>query len=210
MSPEVFICPAQGLHSAETRVTEEKYGTLRDFVNEYSVSYSYQNQLGTEYRLTSTTGRASSMAVGADANPQRGDFYNATKAGGNKVATDGLTDLKLDEKPTFQGQEEYIQKWNTTIGATGITDATVYQLNSPNHKFKGQNVLYLDGHVAWTTHPYCGPNWDNIWIARKTVDPASAKPLDSIEFTSLTQYDDVATYNGTAKAAASGDSFLVP
>jgi len=205
MSPEVFICPAQGLHSSETRVTEEKYGTLRDFINEYSVSYSYQNEKGT-YRLTSTSGRAASMAVGADACPMRRDFYKATTATGTKLATDGLTDLKLAEKPTFQGQEEHIQKWNTTLGATGITKA--WQLNSPNHKFKGQNVLYLDGHVAWSNHPYCGPNWDNIWLSRKTLTTPTA--LDPNILTTLTQYDQEDSYKGTTEAAASGDSFVVP
>jgi len=205
MSPEVFICPAQGLHSAESRVVEEKYGTLRDFVNEYAVSYSYQNGKGT-YRLTSTAGRAASMAVGADASPMRRDFFKATTATGTKLATDGLTDLKLVEKPTFQGQEEYIQKWNATIGAAGITKA--WQLNSPNHKFKGQNVLYLDGHVAWSNHPYCGPNWDNIWLSRKTV--AAPTALDPNTLTTLTQYDQEDSYKGTTDAAASGDSFLVP
>jgi len=205
MSPEVFICPAQGMHSPETRVTESLYSTLRDFVNEYSVSYSYQNQLGT-YRLTSTTGRASSMAAGADGNPQRRDYFKATTATGTKLATNGLTDNKLLEKPTFQGQEEHIQKWNVTLGVAGITKA--WQLNSPNHKFKGQNVLYLDGHVAWSTHPYCGPNWDNIWIARKTV--AAPTALDPNTLTTLTQYDDDATYNGTSVSGVSDDSFLVP
>lgn len=205
LSPEVFVCPAQGLHSPETQVTEDLYSKLRDFVNEYSVSYSYQNQLGA-YRLTSTTGRASGLAVAADANPQRGDFYKSTTATGNKVTTDGLTDLKLLEKPNFQGQEEYIQKWNATLGTTGITKA--YQLNSPNHKFKGQNVLYLDNHVEWKTHPYCGPNWDNIWIARKSITSPTA--LDPNTFTTLTQYDDDTSYKGTTEAGPSGDSFLVP
>jgi len=204
LSPEVFVCPGQGLHSPETQVIEELYSKLRDFVNEYSVSYSYQDELGT-YRLTSTTGRASSLAVAADANPQRGDFYKSTTATGNKVTTDGRTDLKLAEKPTFEGQEEYIQKWNASQTG-GITKA--YQLNSPNHNSKGQNVLYLDGHVAWSTHPYCGPNWDNIWIAR--LKPGTPKPLDPNDLSTLTQYDDDTSYKGTTSAAASSDSFLVP
>ena len=202
MSPEVFVCPAQGLHSPETRVTEDLYTTLRDFVNEYAISYSYQNGFGT-YRLTSTTGRASSMAVAADANPQRRDFFNATTATGG-LGSDGLTDLALDTMG-FQGQEEHIQEWNKTL-AGNITDA--WELNSPNHKFKGQNVLYLDGHVAWSTHPYCGPNWDNIWIARESVTGGTA--LDPNDIATLQQYDDTASYDGTAETVASGDSFLVP
>ena len=203
MSPEVFICPAQGLHSAETRVTEDMYTKLRDFVNEYAVSYSYQNQLGT-YRLTSTSGRASSMAVAADANPQRRDFFNATTATVTKLGSDGLTDLALDTM-RFQGEEEHIQEWNKTLTGN-ITD--VWELNSPNHKFRGQNVLYLDGHVAWWTHPYAGPNWDNIWIARESVGSPTA--LDPNELTTLQQYNDDGSYDGTTEATPTGDSFLVP
>ena len=195
MSPEVFVCPAQGLHAPETRVIEEKYSTLRDFVNELAVSYSYQNEFGT-YRLTSTTGRASSMAVAADANPQRRDFMT--------TGSDGRTDLELDTMQ-FQGQEENIQAWNVTLAGANITDA--WEMNSPNHKFKGQNVLYLDGHVAWWTHPYAGPNWDNIWVAR---DTEATTTLDPNLITSLRDYNVDASYNGTDETTASGDSFLVP
>jgi len=203
MSPEVFICPAQGLHAAETRITEDMYTTLRDFVNEYAISYSYQNELGT-YRLTSTSGRASSLAVAADANPQRRDFFMATTVSGDKLGSDGLTDLALDTM-RFQGEEEYIQEWNQTINGN-ITDA--WELNSPNHKFKGQNVLYLDGHVSWVSHPYCGPNWDNIWLARKSV--GSPKSLDPEDLTTLRQFNETSSYNGTTEVTPTGDSFLVP
>ncbi|MGB2755248.1 MAG: type II secretion system protein [Phycisphaerae bacterium] len=195
MSPEVFVCPAQGLHAPETRVTEDLYTQLRDFVNELAVSYSYQNEFKA-YRLTSTTGRASSMAVAADANPQRRDFMT--------TGSDGLTDLALDTMG-FQGQEENIQEWNKTLAGANITDA--WELNSPNHKFKGQNVLYLDGHVAWWTHPYAGPNWDNIWVAR---DIAATDTIEPNELGTLQAYNDTASYDGTAETAASGDSFLVP
>jgi prepilin-type processing-associated H-X9-DG protein len=195
MSPSNFICPAQGLHSPETRVTEDLYTQLRDFVNELAVSYSYQNQFKA-YRLTSTTGRASTMAVAADANPQRRDFMT--------TASDGVTDLALDTMG-FQGQDANVQAWNVTLAGENITDA--WELNSPNHKFQGQNVLYLDGHVAWSTHPYCGPNWDNIWVARDTSATETIEP-DDIE--SLRAYDDEDSYDGETETGASGDSFLVP
>ena len=204
LSPEIFVCPAQSLHSPETQVTEEMYTKLRDFVNEYSVSYSYQNELGT-YRLTSTSGRAASMAVAADANPQRRDFFNATKATGTKLGSDGLTDLALDTMK-FQGQEENIQAWNTTLAGANITNA--WELNSPNHGFEGQNILFLDGHVAWSTHPYAGPNWDNIWIARKLV--TTPTPLDPNDIATIRQYNIDDSYDGKTVAGVSSDSFLVP
>ena len=36
--------------------------------------------------------------------------------------------------------------------------------NSPNHDWQGQNVLYGDAHVDWTTSPTCGSAGNNIWI----------------------------------------------
>ncbi|MGB3195530.1 MAG: hypothetical protein WBC39_09630, partial [Phycisphaerae bacterium] len=153
-SPEVFICPST---RQDPDATMPNPKAVRDFRGETFVGYSFQNVLG-EYTLTSTSGRASSMAVAADVNPMRRDFFRATTASGTKLSTDGLTDLKLLEKPTFRGQEEHIQEWNKTLSGKNITDA--WELNSPNHEFKGQNVLYLDGHIEWKSHPYCGPNWD--------------------------------------------------
>ena len=42
--------------------------------------------------------------------------------------------------------------------------------NSPNHKYEGQNVLYVDGHVAWAGTPTCGFKGDNIYYWEGT-DP---------------------------------------
>ena len=47
-----------------------------------------------------------------------------------------------------------------------------YLWNSPNHDWKGQNVLYGDGHVEWTTEPTCGHDGNNIWI-KETWNPAT-------------------------------------
>ena len=201
--PYVFVCP-----SSDHQLDDETWdpATVRDFRGETFVSYSFQNVLG-DYRLTSTSGRASSMAVAADANPMRRDFFNATTASGTKLSTDGLTDLKLLEKPTFRGQEEHIQEWNKTLSGKNITDA--WELNSPNHGFKGQNVLYLDGHIEWKSHPYCGPNWDNIWLRRRTDVSVEIDP-NNIE--TLRTYNDATSYDGKSilPADSTGDSFLVP
>jgi len=37
-------------------------------------------------------------------------------------------------------------------------------VNSPNHQFDGQNVLYLDGHVKWWARTDCGYGGDEIYI----------------------------------------------
>jgi len=45
--------------------------------------------------------------------------------------------------------------------------------NSPNHDWKGQNVLYNDGHVAWSDTVLCGHNGDNIF---RRDPPAGSTP----------------------------------
>ena len=198
MSPEIFICPGTN-QKPDVLVTDLK--SVRDFRGETFVSYSFQNVLG-EYRLTSTSGRASSMAVAADANPMRRDFRTS---GIGEKKREGVTDAYLADKPEFVGYEEYIAAWNKEAGSV----AGAWELNSPNHGFKGQNVLYLDGHVVWTIHPYSGPNWDNIWLARK---PEDGWEINENKIGTLRHSNDPASYNGrfTLPADSTGDSFLVP
>jgi hypothetical protein len=84
-----------------------------------------------------------------------------------------------------------------------------WELNSPNHTFIGQNVLYLDGHIAWTDNPWCGVNYDNIWVMRKK-DGDSNPDLEKVD--SLRSWDDPTSYDGkrTLPADSMDDSFLVP
>jgi prepilin-type processing-associated H-X9-DG protein len=198
ISPEIFICPETN-QEPDVLVTDPK--AVRDFRGETFVSYSFQNVLG-DYRLMSTSGRASSLAVAADANPMRRDFRTS---GIGEKKREGVTDRQLARNPQFLGQEEHIAAWNAETG--GVAGA--WELNSPNHGFKGQNVLYLDGHVMWTIHPYSGPNWDNIWIARK---PEDGWEIDENKIGTLRHFNDPASYNGrfTLPADSTGDSFLVP
>jgi prepilin-type N-terminal cleavage/methylation domain-containing protein/prepilin-type processing-associated H-X9-DG protein len=52
--------------------------------------------------------------------------------------------------------------------------------NSPNHHYEGQNVLYVDGHVAWSTVPTCGFKGDNIYYWENT-DPTTTTPPENLE-----------------------------
>ena len=197
-TPEFFICPETN-QKPDVLVTDPK--AVRDFRGETFVSYSFQNVLG-EYTLTSTSERATTVAVAADANHMRRDFRTS---GIGEKKREGVTDRQLARNPQFLGQEEHIAAWNAETGSV----AGAWELNSPNHGFKGQNVLYLDGHVMWTIHPYSGPNWDNIWIARK---PEDGWEIDENKIGTLRHSNDPASYNGrfTLPADSTGDSFLVP
>ena len=196
LPPEVFIC-TMTKQEADMLVTNPK--AVRDFRGENFVSYSFQNVLG-EYVLTEASARAASLAVAADANPMRRNFWS----GGPDGVPIGATNRKLAEKPKFQDSDE-TEAWNEQVRFI----RKPWELNSPNHGFKGQHVLYLDGHVVWTDHPYCGANWDNIWLARKPEDGWKIEPE---KIGTLRHFNDPASYNGrfTLPADSTADSFLVP
>lgn len=200
LAPSVFVCPFTDHRCDAEKRTD--LDNLRDFRGETFVSYSYQNLLG-PYELTrmSAGPNFTHLAVAADANPMRRDFWSGAPGGGVPV---GATNKKLAERPLFKDAEE-TQAWNRSTKFIRHP----WELNSPNHDFKGQNVLFLDGHVEWTYHPYCGPNWDNIWLRRRTDVSAEIDP-NNIE--TLRAYNDETSYNGTSTLPENSqdDSFLVP
>ncbi len=58
---------------------------------------------------------------------------------------------------------------------------------SKNHDRRGQNVLYVDGHVSWTTHANVGVDNDNIYMIQG-----------------------ITTYTGDEEPASLTDTFLMP
>jgi prepilin-type N-terminal cleavage/methylation domain-containing protein/prepilin-type processing-associated H-X9-DG protein len=200
LSVDGYLCPSAG-HTPDRTVTQ--FNKVRDFRAENFVSYSYQNVFG-PYALTQTSAKQSTqLAVAADANPQRRDFYGGAAGG----VQNGVTDKQLKAKEKFEESDE-TQQWNAD-NPTGIPENSPWELNSPNHKFRGQNILYLDGHVEWKSHPYAGPLWDNIWTLKQ---PNITTQLDARKIDTIRAYTDTASYNGT-KALSPGsndDSFLVP
>ena len=123
----------------------------------------------------------------------------------------GLTNDYLNTAPRF-GDLKDVPEWqNVDIEAT-----VGWEANSPNHDFKGQNVLYADGHVEWQDHPYCGVRWDNIWTSQKTGVASGTNP-DPTSGTgstpgNLQTFVDKASYadNTTETTNANKDAFLVP
>jgi len=104
-NPEAFICPSaqrDGLYEADATLSD--YKTVRDFRGERFCSYSFQNVLG-PYALKSSGNR--DLAIAADANPMRRDFWCGGPAGGKA----GVTDRKLAEKPSFE-----VKEWNAKAG----------------------------------------------------------------------------------------------
>jgi prepilin-type processing-associated H-X9-DG protein len=200
LSPDVFLCDKAEYAKRETSIRD--FTLIRDFRGESYCTYSYQNVLG-QYRLHQTAARISTQyAVAADANPMRRDFWSGAPGGGMPV---GITNKKLAERPAFCEDGEEAQSWNREVKFIRHP----WELNSPNHGFKGQHVLYLDGHVEWRTDPYCGTNYDNIWLRRRADVTAAIDPKN-IE--SLRAHNDEASYDGksTLPENSKDDSFLVP
>jgi prepilin-type processing-associated H-X9-DG protein len=88
----------------------------------------------------------------------KGYKVNITLGGDFAVAADmnpgkgGGYDAALPKSPTASQQE-------------------MAKANSRNHQGTGQNVLYADGHVDFTTNPFVGVHQDNIYTAAGGVDP---------------------------------------
>ncbi|HUU94030.1 MAG TPA: prepilin-type N-terminal cleavage/methylation domain-containing protein [Phycisphaerae bacterium] len=202
MTVDIFLCPSAGHLRDDTVV---RFDQVKDFRGPRFVSYSYQNVLG-PYTLTQTSAeQPSALAVAADANPQRADFWSN---GPGTTVTEGATDLKLGSEASFEQDDDTV-KWNEDLPDSGIPEGNAWQLNSPNHKFLGQNVLYLDGHVEWRMHPYCGAKFDNIWLKK---DTQASQTLDPRDLATVEAYDDDSSYDGEEQLPSGSldDSFLVP
>jgi prepilin-type N-terminal cleavage/methylation domain-containing protein/prepilin-type processing-associated H-X9-DG protein len=203
----VFVCPSAG-HSTDTTIADVANTPVRDFNLPKNVSYSYQNvfvgtiesgQTSKGYALS--TASSPNLAIAADANPQRSDFANDVE---NYKSRFGSGHPAWEE-----------QLWGTMAADQDET----YNYNSPNHKFKGQNVLYMDGHVDWAIHPFAGQGYDNIWTAQKgnlvgNNDSKPTEPANPETVATLHAFTDTSSYNSsrntTFKIGNRYDSLLVP
>jgi len=62
-----------------------------------------------------------------------------------------------------------LDRWKSTNPNASQSDMQV--MNSRNHKGKGQNVLFNDGHVTWCNNPFVGYNRDNIYTSASPSRP---------------------------------------
>ncbi|MCY2953650.1 MAG: DUF1559 domain-containing protein [Planctomycetota bacterium] len=89
-------------------------------------------------------------------------------------------------------------RWSHMVTIT--PDSPRYKMmasNSTNHDRQGQNVLYNDGHVAWSLTPFCGHEGENIFIPR-TLGP---NLLDGSAFSPAHRHDTVLLPCGAANGA---------
>jgi len=119
-------------------------------------SYAYQMPYG-QYGL-STSGDPN-LAVAADRNPWI--VSPAAKAG-------VFTTFKPDLPPYPEGPKH------------GRCIECARRGNSITHQLDGQNVLFLDGRVAFETRAYCGLQKDNIYTVSR--DPVQGDPWGTVPY----------------------------
>ena len=164
MVPEVFVCPSSNetpldFADALTNLggeTNDSWADLGSFMNESHFSYAYNDPWNRREGNWNA-----SHAIMSDQNPK---FDGSGENDDNGTASGQVTNDDVDDD----------------LG-TIVTEDTNFQndpsgiiLNSPNHSFHGQSVLYGDSHVKYQRKAICGMANDNIfthWLVANPVTP---------------------------------------
>jgi hypothetical protein len=161
ITPKSFICKGDrgvtDFKSSECGAYDKELHDLWDFGPQPSKHYSYSYHM--PYGLYSlTTSNLPGMAVVADLNPW--------------IKTDRKDARTNDDWSAFSSaaDREHIRRGNTL-----------------SHQDEGQNVLFVDEHVAFEKTPACGVNKDNIYtsqngsdIRRSTLSTKPSSRTDSL------------------------------
>ena len=155
--PAQFICPSSGDvedelrnygpdASGNARVMASQPGIDRfDFRGYDSLSYGYQLPYGPHARPSQVLDVR--VAVAAD----KGPYY---QSGGPGLAGSNTTrDERSSVNPPAAWAGRDVQ----------ISNDESRPYNSRNHRGEGQNVLYMDMHLAFAKSPLAGLNGDNIY-----------------------------------------------
>lgn len=148
LSSRTFVCPES--NQSEFYDSYPQNHEIIDNINLWDfgesphnhVSYVYHNPYG---KYPANKNRSSFFAVAADMNPwfQNGDVVQS--------GSDG-------QPPQLLKQFGRMSK------------KLAMNSNSTNHYYEGQNVLYIDSHVAWEKQPNIGVNNDNIYTFWSTEE----------------------------------------
>jgi prepilin-type N-terminal cleavage/methylation domain-containing protein len=190
VTPKQFVCKGE-TETREFKLSEVRENLSSDFElvdawdfgprsgqekpAEYC-SYSYHHPFG---KWALTVSSSPSMAVAADRNP-----WIPTPEADVKTFTAGVVGFTPDEDTI----SEYSQG----------TSESAKRGNSDAHQGDGQNVLFLDSHVAFEKRSYSGVENDNIY----TSALGRAKNLNDLKGKPVVVY-------GTDQPKTRSDSFLV-
>jgi hypothetical protein len=152
VTPKTFVCPNEPGMTEFLLAKEKTSGGLAELTQAWDFgaqpsshcSYAYQTPWG-RYALT-TSSEPGCPAV-ADRNP-------------------------YVTSPGWKKPKSFVDPNNSTIVFTGKTggDASQKYGNSTVHNGEGQNVLFLDSHVAFEKRPFCGLDGDNIYTPSTVAD----------------------------------------
>jgi len=166
MPPRIFICKAdKGAIELRPAIREDgrpafQFADVWDFGGSTEstrhCSYAYHMPYGL-FGL-STSGDPN-LGVAADRNP-----WIVSPAGKPGI----FTDFKPDLPPYPEGPKH------------GRCIECARRGNSITHQLDGQNVLFLDGRVAFETRAYCGLQKDNIYTVSR--DPVQGDPWGTVPY----------------------------
>ena len=94
----------------------------------------------------------------------------------------GMDDNYYDEDTQYRWSTNIDWEMDPVTGEYLHQEDSPWDANSANHEYEGQNVLYCDSHVSWTSTPFCGYQGDNIFYWENT-DPTATEPPAVIEAT---------------------------
>jgi len=138
------------------------------------------------FRCPGVQGRAVSKA-GFSVQPGMTDFPAAGHINYSYQHTLGGRKLSLKRSAAVAGAMAILVDSNPVFSGGRFRRERLNDKTSDNHDHTGQNVLYLDRHVAWVEGPDVGVGGDNIFLVEGVVD-----------------------YLGDEEPADETDSFLLP
>jgi len=183
MAPGEFVCPGDAgtipfqLSEVADLPTDFELTEAWDFGPQAYRHCSYAYHMPFGWWCLTTSRHDPGMAVAADRNP----WLRSPGAEGRTMGR-----FKPDIAP-----------WNGTA-------EEAREGNAISHGQDGQNVLFLDGHVAFEERAYCGLNNDNIYTISAVVDigdPYGMAPPASI-FDPMNRYDSVLVHDPAPETPA--------
>jgi hypothetical protein len=159
---EVFTCPSSNAEKA----TFTGGNTAQNFVNFTS---------GATDPITITKNLSYSYS---DPYPDNNAIGNGYKIN-NSMSPEFAVAADMNPGDKTSGATNGAKNGVLTTASTG---AQMKGGNSANHSKDGQNVLYGEGHVEWTSNPFVGAQRDNIYTERQGAtsgsDPSVAGAID--------------------------------
>jgi len=186
ITTDVFICPSSNgdRYFVTSGISIQNYTNwntagVSNGINT-SLSYSYQNPYGNSSAVQN--GFAFNDSIGADF-----ALMSDINPGTSVPLPSGVAAASAGPV-------------NVTYTSSGNIQRTG---NSINHDQDGQNVLYADGHVDWTTSIWVGSGQDNIFTRRSGTAQTGAGTLGTPAASGTTATIDLSPFDGN-------DSILLP